>query len=128
MFWHRSTVCIWTNPCRAVHANLYSVLFNGRQTEKGFPTSNVDESVPRDDAVFAVEVEVEQSTLPVTVVKLIADVPAQRAKLLPLLRQRHTKHTKNDKHSLCKYIQQEPRKTCPGTERRNDQGFERWCM
>lgn len=53
----------------------------------GFPTSDVDESVPRDGAVFAVEVEVEQSTLPITVVKLIADVPAQRTKLLPLLRQ-----------------------------------------
>lgn len=52
----------------------------------GFPTSDVDESVPRDGAVFAVKVEVEQSTLPVTVVKLIADVPAQRTKLLPLLR------------------------------------------
>lgn len=52
----------------------------------GFPTSDVDKSVPRDGAVFAVKVEVEQSTLPVTVVKLIADVPAQRTKLLPLLR------------------------------------------
>lgn len=52
----------------------------------GFPTSDVDKGVPRDGAVFAVKVEVEQSTLPVTVVKLIADVPAQRTKLLPLLR------------------------------------------
>lgn len=50
-----------------------------------FPTSDVDESVPRDGALFAVEVEVEQSTLPVTVIKLIADVPAQRTELLPFL-------------------------------------------
>lgn len=52
----------------------------------GVPTSDVDESVPWDDAIFAVKVEVEQSTLPVTVVKLIADVPAEGTKLLPFLR------------------------------------------
>ena len=62
---------------------------------ESLPTSDVDESVPRDFALFAVEAEVEQRTLPVTVVKLIADVPAQRTKLLPLLR--HT-HAKQDKH------------------------------
>lgn len=49
------------------------------------PTRDVDESVPRDGAVLAVKIEVEQSTLPVTVVKLIADVPAEGTKLLPLL-------------------------------------------
>lgn len=57
-----------------------------------FPTSDVDESVPWDGAIFAVEVEVEKSTLPVTVIKLIANVPAQRAKLLPLLRHRDETH------------------------------------
>lgn len=76
-----------------MQAYMQFILIAGRLW-RGFPTSDVDESVPRDDAVFAVEVEVEQSTLPVTVIKLIADVPALRAKLLPLLRQKHTRHTK----------------------------------
>lgn len=56
-----------------------------------FPTGGVDEGVPRDGAVFAVMAEVEQSTLPVAVVKLIADVPAQRTKLLPLLKHMQNK-------------------------------------
>lgn len=64
---------------------------------EGFPTGDVDESIPRDGALFAVEVEVEQSALPVTVVKLIADVPAQRTKLLPLLRHMEKQDTKKDK-------------------------------
>lgn len=52
---------------------------------RGFLTSDVDEGVPGDGAVLAVEVEVEQGTLPVAVVELIADVPAKRSELLPLL-------------------------------------------
>lgn len=61
----------------------------------GFPTSDVYESIPGDGAVFAVEVEVEQSTLSVTVVELIANVPAQRTKLLPLLRHMQNKIPNN---------------------------------
>lgn len=55
------------------------------------PTRDVDESVPRDGAFLAVKIEVEQSTLPVTVVKLVADVPAQGTKLLPLLQHMQSK-------------------------------------
>lgn len=57
-------------------------------------TSDVGESVPGDGAIPAVEVEIEKSTFPVTVIELIADVPAQRTKLLPLLQHRHERrHT-----------------------------------
>jgi len=64
-----------------------------------FPTGDVDEGVPGDGAVFAVEVEVEQSALPVAVVELVADVPAQRTKLLPLLRhgENNNNNTRKDK-------------------------------
>lgn len=54
------------------------------------PTSDVDQSIPRDGAIFAVQVEVEQSTFSVTVIEFVADVPAQGTKLLPLLNTRHT--------------------------------------
>lgn len=76
----------------------------------GFATSDVDESIPRDGTIFAVEAEVEQSALPVTVVKLIADVPAQRTKLLSLLRHMQNKMQNEamwrDKHAcIHKHIQ-----------------------
>lgn len=48
-------------------------------------TGDVDEGVPGDGAVLAVEVEVEQSALPVAVVELVADVPAEGPELLTLL-------------------------------------------
>lgn len=51
----------------------------------GCPISDVDECIPRYGVLFEVEVEVVQITLPVTVIELIADVPAQETKLLPLL-------------------------------------------
>lgn len=56
-----------------------------KKTKRGFPTGDVDEGVPGDGAVLAVEVEVEQSALPVAVVELVADVPAKRSELLALL-------------------------------------------
>lgn len=62
----------------------------------GFRTSNVDQSIPRDGAVFAVKIEVEQTTLSVTVIKLVADVPAQRTKLFPLLRHMQNKMQNKD--------------------------------
>lgn len=61
------------------------MLLTRQGKKRGFPTGDVDEGVPGDGAVLAVEVEVEQSALPVAVVKLVADVPAKRSELLPLL-------------------------------------------
>lgn len=56
-----------------------------KKKKKRFPTRDVDEGIPGDGAVLAVEVEVEQSALPVAVVELVADVPAQGSEFLPLL-------------------------------------------
>lgn len=82
-----------------------------------FPTGGVDEGVPRDGAIFAVIVEVEQSTLPVAVVKLIADVPAKGTKLLPLL-----KHMQN-KTKRCTFNSFYKSETCIGTQSTNYQVY-----
>ena len=59
------------------------------------PTGDVGESVPGYGGVLAVELKVEQGTLPVAVAELVADVPAQRPELLPLLR--HTNTVRDNK-------------------------------
>lgn len=48
-------------------------------------TGDIGESVPGDVSCLAIEVQVEQSALPVAVAELVRDVPAERPKLLPLL-------------------------------------------
>lgn len=78
----------YTNREKYTHAPKY-VMCGNKNTPLiplwGLLTSNVGESIPGDGDIFAVEAEVKQSTLPVTVIKLITDVPAQRTKLLSLL-------------------------------------------
>lgn len=52
----------------------------------GSPTRDVCKSIPGNNGILAIEVQVEQSTLPVTVTELIGNVPAKRTKLFALLK------------------------------------------
>lgn len=101
---HRTHTSITYGMCITPHTSIQRITPAYKCTLsslcESFPTSDVDESVPRDCAVFAVEVEVEQGTLPVTVIKLIANVPAQWTKLLSLLRHMQNKTQRR----ICEYV------------------------